>query len=111
MKKIIKVKKYWNRQPCNIKFSRKKFLSKEYFEEVKKKKYFVEPHIPRFAEFNKYKNKNVLEIGCGIGTDAIEFIKRGCRYYGIDFSEKSVEITNARIIKYNLQKKKTKTLC
>lgn len=108
MKKIIKVKKYWNRQPCNIKFSRKKFLSKEYFEEVKKKKYFVEPHIPKFAEFNKYKNKNVLEIGCGIGTDAIEFIKRGCRYYGIDFSEKSVEITNARIIKYNLQKKKPK---
>lgn len=108
MKKIIKVKKYWNRQPCNIKFSRKKFLSKEYFEEVKKKKYFVEPHIPNFAEFNKYKNKNVLEIGCGIGTDAIEFIKHGCRYYGIDFSEKSVEITNARILKYNLQNKKPK---
>jgi SAM-dependent methyltransferase len=103
---LLKVKKYWNRQPCNINHSKKEFLSKKYFEEIKKKKYFVENHIPKFAEFKKYKNKNVLEIGCGIGTDAIEFIKNGCKYYGIDFSERSVEITKARIKKYNLDKKK-----
>ena len=62
---------------------------KEYFEEVRSKKYFVEKHIPKFANFKKYKNKNVLEIGCGIGTDAIEFIRNGSNYTGIDFSEKS----------------------
>ena len=25
--------KYWNTQPCNIKHSKKKFLSKDYFKE------------------------------------------------------------------------------
>ena len=89
---LKKVKKYWNKQPCNINHSSKTFLSKEYFEEVRKKKYFVEKHIPKFANFKKYRNKNVLEIGCGIGTDAIEFIRNGSNYTGIDFSEKSVEI-------------------
>ena len=106
MNKVLKrVKKYWNRQPCNINHSKKKFLSKEYFEEVRKKKYFVEKHIPKFADFKKYKNKNVLEIGCGIGTDAIEFIKNGSNYTGIDFSEKSIEIIKKRIEVYNLKNK------
>ena len=106
MKKIKQVKKYWNNQPCNINHSQKKFLSYDYFEEVRKKKYYVESHIPKFAEFKKYRNSNILEIGCGIGTDAIEFIKNGCKYHGIDLSERSVEITKARVKAYNLNKHK-----
>jgi len=102
--KIQKVKLYWNKQPCNIKYSKKKFLSKNYFNEVKKKKYFVEKHIPNFAKFKKYKNKNVLEIGCGIGTDAIEFIRNGANYVGIDYSEKSIKILKKRIEIFNLEK-------
>ena len=105
---LIKVRKYWNKQPCNINHSNKKFLSKEYFDEVKKKKYFVEKHIPKFANFKKYKNKSVLEIGCGIGTDAIEFIKNGSNYTGIDYSEKSVQIVKQRISTYNLNSNKIK---
>ena len=48
------VKKYWNDRPCNIKHSKKEFGSIEYFNEVEQKKYFVEPHIPEFAEFKKW---------------------------------------------------------
>ncbi len=94
---ISKVKKYWDKQPCNIKHSKKIFLSKEYFDEVKKKRYFVESHIPKFAEFKKYKNKNVLEIGCGIGTDGIEFIKNGSNYIGVELSKNSLDIFKERI--------------
>ena len=81
---IDEVKKYWNRQPCNSKNSRKKILSRGYFNDIRKKRYFVEKHIPKFADFKKYKNKNVLEIGCGIGTDGIEFIKHGAKYVGVE---------------------------
>jgi SAM-dependent methyltransferase len=107
MKKNIKkkIKKYWDRQPCNIKHSKKKIFSKEYFDEVKKKRYFVEPHILEFAQFKNYNKKNVLEIGCGIGTDAIEFIKNGAKYFGIEYSPKSLEITKKRIEVLNLKKK------
>ena len=98
-----KIQNFWNKQPCNIGHSKKEFLSKQYFEEVKKKRFFVEPHIKTFADFKKLKSKNVLEIGCGIGTDAIEFIKSGANYYGLEYSKKSLEITKKRIHIYNLQ--------
>jgi len=103
--KLKKIKDYWNAQPCNINHSYKPFLTKKYFNEVTKKKYFVEKHILKFANFKKYKNKTVLEIGCGIGTDAIEFIKNGAKYYGIDYSEKSIEICKKRIEVFCLSKK------
>ena len=90
-------KKYWNKQPCNIKHSRKKFLSRAYFNEISKKRYFVESHIKEFANFQNYKNKNVLEIGFGIGTDAIEFLKSGAFYHGIELSDRSFDIAKKRI--------------
>ncbi len=105
---LSRIRNYWNKQPCNIKYSTKKKFSKKYFEEITNKKYFVEKHIPNFAEFNKYKNKNVLEIGCGIGTDAIQFIKNGANYTGIDYSDESVKILKKRIKVLNLKNKNPK---
>jgi hypothetical protein len=45
------VKSFWDSQPCNIKHSAKTLNSKEYFDEVEERKYFVEPHILKFADF------------------------------------------------------------
>ena len=72
MNKIIE---YWNNRPCNIKHSDKEIGTKEYFDEVEKKKYLIEPHILDFADFPKWKDKKVLEVGCGIGTASISFLK------------------------------------
>ncbi len=105
MNKLNKItKKYWNKQPCNIKHSKKKFLTKEYFNEVSKKRYFVESHIKKFVDFKKWKSKKVLEIGFGIGTDAIEFLKNGAFYTGLELSNKSLDITKKRMEIFNLKK-------
>merc|ERR1711916_14102 len=99
------VKDFWNNRPCNIRHSKKEFLSKEYFDEVEKKRYFVESHIPKFCDFAKYKGKKILEIGCGIGTDAVMFAKEGCDYYGLELSDESLKITKERFKVFNLDGK------
>jgi SAM-dependent methyltransferase len=99
---IDQIKEYWNNQPCNINHSKKDFLSKEYFDEVEKKKYFVEYHIPKFAEFEKYKGKRVLEIGCGIGTDSVNFARHCNEYVGLELSDVSLDITKKRFEVYGL---------
>ena len=43
-----------------IKHSDKNFLTKEYFDDVERKRYFVEPHIPAFANFKSWSGKKVL---------------------------------------------------
>jgi ubiquinone/menaquinone biosynthesis C-methylase UbiE len=44
------------------------------------------------ARFESWNNKKVLEIGCGIGMDGIEFAKHGAEYTGIDLSDESIRL-------------------
>jgi SAM-dependent methyltransferase len=92
-KKIIK---YWNNRPCNIKHSSQPVGSREFFNEVSARRFVVEPHIPEFAGFHLWNGKRVLEIGCGIGSDAEEFAKHGAEYVGIDISDESVTLSQQR---------------
>jgi 2-polyprenyl-3-methyl-5-hydroxy-6-metoxy-1,4-benzoquinol methylase len=100
---IGRVKEYWDRRPCNIRHSTQPVGSREYFDEVEARKYLVEPHIPGFAEFEKWRGKKVLEIGCGIGTDTINFARHGARVTSVDLSEKSLELARQRTVVYGVQ--------
>jgi len=89
---INDVQSYWDRRPCNIRHSQKSRDTKEYFEDVTARKYMVEPHIPGFADYAAWKGKKVLEIGCGIGTDARQFAQAGADYTGVDLSSESLAV-------------------
>ena len=93
---IQTVQSYWNARPCNIRHSPLPIGTKEYFDEVEKRKYFVEPHIPGFAQFERWKGKKVLEVGCGIGTDTINFARGGALVTAVDLSEESLKIARQR---------------
>ncbi len=99
---VVKVREFWDRRPCNIRHSNKPIGSVEYFDEVEARKYFVEPHIPQFAQFEHWRGKKVLEIGCGIGTDTINFARHGAHVSGIELSGKSLEIARERAKIYGL---------
>jgi len=100
-----KIVEYWDRQPCNINHSKSELGTLQYFEEGAAKRYKAEPHIKEFADFSSYNGKRVLEIGCGIGADAIEFAKAGAEYVGIDISQESLNLAIQRFKVYNLEGK------
>lgn len=104
---LSKVSEYWNARPCNIRHSPKPVGSREYFEEVEARKYFVEHHIPRFAEFERWRGKKVLEIGCGIGTDTISFARHGAQVTAVDLTEKSLELARQRARVFGLDDRAT----
>lgn len=91
-----KIIRYWNTQPCNIKHGTSDVGTIDFFREVSERRYRVEPHIREFAGFHLWAGKRVLEIGCGIGSDAEEFAKHGAEYVGIDISEQSVMLSKNR---------------
>jgi SAM-dependent methyltransferase len=99
---IADVQGYWDRRPCNIRHSPRAVGTREYFEEVEARKYFVEPHIPGFAQFERWAGKRVLEIGCGIGTDAVNFARAGADYWAVELSPASLELARRRFTLYGL---------
>jgi SAM-dependent methyltransferase len=102
---IVDVEKFWSSRPCNIRHSNKEIGTLDYFEEVEDKKLKVEPHIVDFSEFNRWRDKKVLEIGCGIGTMATLFAKHGANYTGVELSEASLDLTRKRFEIYGLNGK------
>ncbi len=99
---IRAVEDYWNGRPCNLRHSARAVGTREYFDEVEWRKYFVEPHIPSFAQFERWRGKRVLEIGCGIGTDSINFARHGAELTIVELSEKSLDLTRQRFDVYGL---------
>jgi 2-polyprenyl-3-methyl-5-hydroxy-6-metoxy-1,4-benzoquinol methylase len=93
---IDEVRRYWDNRPCNIRHSTLPVGTREYFDQVEARKYFVEPHIPGFAQFERWKGKRVLEIGCGIGTDTINFARAGAKVVACDLSAESIKIAAQR---------------
>src|SRR5258707_15479708 len=96
MNQIDQVRDYWNANPCNIRHSKAEIGTQEYFDQVEYRKYKVEPHIPAFADFPAWSGKRVLEVGCGFGTDAMNFIRHGAAYVGIELSKASLDLCKKR---------------
>ena len=100
---VDQVRSYWDRRPCNIRHSPRPVGTREYFDEVEARKYFVEPHIPRFADFERWRGKAVLEIGCGIGTDTVNFARHGATVTAVDLSPQSLDLARKRVEVYGLE--------
>jgi 2-polyprenyl-3-methyl-5-hydroxy-6-metoxy-1,4-benzoquinol methylase len=104
---IDRVRDFWNSRPCNIRHSPKEVGTREYFDEVERRKYFVEPHIPAFAEFQKWQGTRVLEIGCGLGTDTLNFARAGAQITAVELSDESAGLARRRLELYGLSDRAT----
>lgn len=101
--KIEDIKAYWDARPCNLRHGTAPVGTREYFDQVEARRYQIEPHGAAFADFGQWANKRVLEIGCGLGTDAINFARAGADYTGIDLSDESVRLCQQRFEIYGYE--------
>src|SRR5688572_12293061 len=98
----LRAREQWGQDPCGAEYEREHELgTREFFDSVERHRYTeYAPWMPRLMEFDKFGGKRLLAIGCGMGTDLLQFARGGARCTGIDLTPRSVEITRHRFALY-----------
>jgi SAM-dependent methyltransferase len=98
----IRAREQWGQDPCGAEYDREhKLGTREFFDAIEHHRYTnYAPWMPRVMEFEKFRDARLLEVGCGMGTDLLQFARNGARCVGIDLTPRSVEITRHRFNLY-----------
>ena len=92
-----RVRGFWEEEPCGAEHTATAEGTPEFFAEVERTRDELDPYIARFADFEGARGKQLLEIGVGLGTDFIRFVRAGAIATGVDLTDHAVELVKRRL--------------
>jgi SAM-dependent methyltransferase len=60
------------------------------------------PWLRNVVPFSRFRDRDVLEVGCGVGFDAYEFVRNGSRYVGVDLTPANIDRTKRHLAYFDL---------
>ena len=90
---LRQVARFWGTEGCGSHFIKYTADRKEFYQDYTEFRYRTSWHIPMLVPFSEARNKEVLEIGCGNGTDGVMFASNGADYTGVDLTQTAVDAT------------------
>ena len=99
----LRAREQWSQDPCGAAYDREHPLgTREFFDAIEKHRYSeYAPWMPQLMGFENFSGARLLEVGCGMGTDLLQFSRGGARCIGIDLTPRSIEITQHRFRLYD----------
>ena len=97
------IKNYWETRTPGIKHSDDEPGTIGFLDELEHKRYTRHyAYLLEAAEFDQYKGKDVLEIGCGMGIDLLQYAKAGANVTGIDLTGKAIQNSKSHFAHRNM---------
>ena len=100
----LRSREQWSQDPCGAEYDRDHPLgTREFFDTIEQHRYSeYAPWMPTVMGFDRFAGAHLLEIGCGMGSDLVQFARGGAICTGIDITPRSIEITRHRFALYEL---------
>jgi len=99
-----RTREQWGNDPCGAIYGDGHSIgTREFFDRVEAHRYDVyAPWMRDVMEFEGFAGGELLEVGCGMGSDLVQFARGGSHVTGLDYTPRSVEITRRRFDVYGL---------
>jgi SAM-dependent methyltransferase len=97
------VRDYWNRHIHDLDISTHAPGSREFFADLDQYHFEKLHHLPRLIDFDGYRGRRVLDVGCGAGTDLARFAKAGALVTGVDLSSSAIALARQNFAQQGLQ--------
>jgi SAM-dependent methyltransferase len=92
---IDRVRQYWNRHIHDLEITTHPVGSRAFFDDLDQYHFEKLHHLLRLVDFNGYRGRRVLEVGCGAGVDLARFAKGGADVVGVDLAASAIELSRA----------------
>lgn len=101
----VRAREQWTHDPAGAVHGREhEFGTREFFDAVERHRYGeYGPWMPALMGFNDFPGRRLLEVGCGMGTDLLQFARGGAEVTGIDLTPRSIEISRRHFDVYHLR--------
>jgi SAM-dependent methyltransferase len=91
------VRAYWNTRIHDLEMTTQPVGSPKFFEELDEYRFDKLAYLPQVIDFDGYRGKTLVEVGCGVGTDLVRFARGGASVVGVDLSETAVGLAKANL--------------
>lgn len=97
-----RAREQWTEDPCGAVYGQEyEFGTREFFDVVERHRYTeYAPWMPEVMGFDQFPGERLLEIGCGMGTDLLQFARGGAQVTGVDLTPRSIEISRQHFAVY-----------
>lgn len=89
---IAQIAAYWDEHIHDLSVTTYPVGTPEFFRQLDEYRYGKLSYLPRLVDFASYPERNLLEVGCGVGIDLVRFARGGARVTGIDLSKTAIEL-------------------
>ena len=100
---IEAIRAYWNDHIHDLEIATHPVGSEGFFRELETYRFEKLHYLPRLVDFNGFQDRQVLEIGCGVGIDLSRFARGGAQVTGIDLADTSIELARKNFTSQNLE--------
>jgi SAM-dependent methyltransferase len=96
------ISRYWNEHIHDLTIATQPVGSPGFFKELEEYRFDKLSYLPRMVDFFAYREKALLEVGCGVGIDLVRFAQGGARVTGIDLSPIALELAGLNFAHHKL---------
>ena len=99
---IDAITRYWNERIHDLEMTEHPVGSREFFDDLDEYRFDKLHYLPQLVDFESYRGRSVLEVGCGIGTDLARFARGGALVTGVDLSSTAIELAKQNFALHGL---------
>lgn len=91
------VRDYWNAHIHDLDVSAQRPGSREFFADLDQYHFEKLHHLLRLVDFDAWRGREVLDLGCGAGVEVVRFARGGARVTGVDIAASAIALTRQNL--------------